>query len=257
MKISIITVSYNSVRTIKDTIDSVLNQSYSNIQYLVIDGKSIDGTSKILKKYCHPKIFFRSEPDKGIYHAMNKGLKQATGEVIGFLNADDFYTNNMVLDEVIKIFKKEPLIDACYSDLLYVNQKNKDQIVRFWKSSQFKAGLFSKGWCPPHPTFFVRRSIYERYGNFNTNYQMGNDVELMMRFLEVCKIKVRYIPKYWVKMRVGGISNKNFKNIFLQNQQIILALNNHGLPVNYFIFFFNKVLSRIKQFVKKNMIFTN
>ena len=174
---------------------------------------------------------------------MNKGLKQATGEVIGFLNADDFYANNQVLDDVVKIFKKEPLIDACYSDLLYVN--------RCWKSSQFKAGLFSKGWCPPHPTFFARRYIYERYGNFNTNYQMGIDVELMMRFLEVFKIKVRHIPKYWVKMRIGGISNKNLKNIFFQNQQIILALNNHGLPVNYFIFFFNKIFSRLKQFIKK------
>ena len=251
MKISIITVSYNSVKTIKDTIDTVLNQSYSNVQHLVIDGKSTDGTIKILEKYCNPNFFFRSEPDKGIYHAMNKGLKQATGEVIGFLNADDFYANNQVLDDVVKIFKKEPLIDACYSDLLYVNPVNTDQIVRCWKSSQFKAGLFSKGWCPPHPTFFARRYIYERYGNFNTNYQMGIDVELMMRFLEVFKIKVRHIPKYWVKMRIGGISNKNLKNIFFQNQQIILALNNHGLPVNYFIFFFNKIFSRLKQFIKK------
>jgi glycosyltransferase involved in cell wall biosynthesis len=251
MKISIITVSYNSVKTIKDTIDTVLNQSYSNVQHLVIDGKSTDGTTKILEKYCKPNFFFRSEPDKGIYHAMNKGLKQATGEVIGFLNADDFYANNQVLDDVVKIFKKDPLIDACYSDLLYVNPVNTDQIVRCWKSSQFKAGLFSKGWCPPHPTFFARRYIYERYGNFNTNYQMGIDVELMMRFLEVFKIKVRHIPKYWVKMRIGGISNKNLKNIFFQNRQIILALNNHGLPVNYFIFFFNKIFSRLKQFIKK------
>lgn len=255
MKISIITVSYNSIKTIKETINSVLSQTYSNIEYLVIDGKSEDGTIELLKKYNHPKFFFKSEIDNGIYNAMNKGLKLATGDIIGFLNADDFYTNNQVLEEVAKTFKKQPTTHACYSDLLYVHQVNSDQIIRYWNSNEFKTGSFSKGWSPPHPTFFVRRLIYELYGNFNTNYQMGNDIELMMRFLEVHKIKAVHIPKYWIKMRVGGTSNKNLKNILIQNQQIILALKNHGLPVSYISFFFNKILLRAKQFLKK--IFTN
>ena len=174
LKVTIITVCYNSEKTIKTTLDSVISQTFKEIEHLIIDGKSTDKTILIVKEHSHIKKII-SEPDKGIYDAMNKG--------IGFLNSDDLYVNNEAVSKVVNEFKKDPLLDACYADLVYVNHRNTSKIVRYFKSSKFKKGLFSKGWCPPHPTFFVRRSIYQQYGNFDLNYHLASDVDLMIRFL--------------------------------------------------------------------------
>ena len=251
MKISIITVTLNSATFINHCLESIKKQKYDNIEHIIIDGGSNDDTLPILKSKKNQFSALISEPDNGIYDAMNKGLKIATGDIIGFLNSDDFYATNDVLNSVYKLFKDDPTLDACYSDLVYVNALDTSKIIRYWKSGNFIQGTFSKGWCPPHPTFFVKSSVYKLYGNFDINYKIASDAELMMRFMEVKKIKVKYEPKLWVKFRMGGVSNRSLKNIIIQNGEVLKALKSHGLQFNYIIFFFKKLIIKIKQFIQK------
>ena len=251
MKISIITVTHNPGLVLLDCLNSVASQKYKNIEHIIVDNVSTDGTIPLLNSRRDQFGFLISEKDQGIYEAMNKGLKIATGDIIGFLNSDDFYASNNVLSRVVAIFKDNSSLDACYADLIYVDPINTNKIIRFWQSSKFVSGLFAKGWCPPHPTFFVRRSVYERFGNFDLNYYIASDVELMMRFLEVQKINARYIPELWIKMRLGGITNKNFKNILIQNKEVLHALKNHNLSVNWISFFIYKIINRGLQFLKR------
>jgi GT2 family glycosyltransferase len=251
LKISIITVTHNPGLVLLDCLNSVASQKYKNIEHIIVDNVSTDGTIPLLNSRRDQFAFLISEKDQGIYEAMNKGLKIATGDIIGFLNSDDFYASNNVLSRVVAIFKDNSSLDACYADLIYVDPINTNKIIRFWRSSKFVSGLFAKGWCPPHPTFFVRRSVYERFGNFDLNYYIASDVELMMRFLEVQKINARYIPELWIKMRLGGITNKNFKNILIQNKEVLHALKNHNLSVNWISFFIYKIINRGLQFLKR------
>ena len=251
MKISIITVTLNNASVIKKCLDSLKSQKYNNVEHIIVDGGSTDKTLSILKSRNKQLSVVLSEPDKGIYDAMNKGIKLATGEIIGFLNSDDFYLNNKVISKVVKEFEKDSFLDACYSDLIYVDQFNISKSIRYVKSSKFQEGLFSKGWCPPHPTFFVRRSVYKKFGNFDLSYKFASDVDLMMRFLEKYKIKSKYIPEVWVKMRMGGVSNKNLKNIWLQNKEIIHSFNKNNLSVNLLKFLVLKIISRIVQLFKR------
>lgn len=248
VKITVITVSYNSAATIADTVRSVASQSHPDVEYLVIDGASKDETVAILEEQREHLVALVSEPDDGIYDAMNKGIKLAKGDVIGFLNSDDFYASSDVLSRVARVFEEDPSLDACYADLIYTDQIHTSRTVRYWESNDFVPSAFSKGWCPPHPTFFVRRSVYERFGGFDLNYHIAGDFELMLRFLEVHKIRVRYVAEVWVKMRLGGTTNKSLKNIWMGNQEILRALRSHGLPANLIRFFGHKLLSRGKQF---------
>ena len=250
LKITIITVCYNSEKTIKNTLESIESQTFKKIEHIIVDGKSTDNTLSIIKEYSSKRKII-SEHDKGIYDAMNKGIKLAEGDIIGFLNSDDFYANNDILSKVANIFKNNASLDACYADLIYTDQNDLFKNIRYWKSSKFIPGLFSKGWCPPHPTFFVRSSVYKQFGIFNLNYRIASDIELMMRFIEVHKINIRYIPELWIKMRMGGITNNSFKNIFIQNKEILHALNSHNLSNNLISFFFHKFISRSLQFLKK------
>lgn len=251
MKISIITVSYNSENFIESCINSIIGQSYKDIEYIIIDGSSKDNTLKIIKKYSRYVSTIISEPDEGIYDAMNKGLKIAKGEIVGFLHSDDMYENAEVLSKVVNVFKNNTSLDACYADLIYVEKTNTSRIVRYWKSSKFIAGSFSKGWSPPHPTFFVRRSVYERYGDFNLKYPVVSDIELMMRLMEVHNIQTEYFNEIWIKMRLGGLSNKSFKSILNQNQDVLRALRSHNLNINTIIFIISKFFSRLKQFLQR------
>ena len=251
MKVSIITVTFNSISVINDCLDSISSQEYDNIQHIVIDGASTDGTLSVLESKHSQINTLISKPDNGIYDAMNKGIKIATGDIIGFLNSDDFYLNNKVISKVVKEFEKDSFLDACYSDLIYVDQFNTSKTIRYVKSSKFQEGLFSRGWCPPHPTFFVRRSVYKKFGNFDLSYKFASDVDLMMRFLEKYKIKSKYIPEVWVKMRMGGVTNKNLKNIWLQNKEIIHSFNKNNLSVNLLKFLILKIISRIVQLFKR------
>ena len=213
MKISVITVTYNCAQVVIDCLASVSGQSYSDVEHIVVDGESFDGTMDVLEVHGSQLALLVSEPDAGIYDAMNKGIAFASGDIVGFLNADDFYVNDSVLETVAKLFADDPTLEACYADLMYVDQFDKTRIVRYWKSSPFLSGSFARGWCPPHPTFFVRRSVYERFGGFDLGYRIAADVELMMRFLEVNKLRVKYVPDAWVKMRMGGTTNKNWFKI--------------------------------------------
>jgi len=248
MKISIITATFNSIKNIEDCVNSVRKQSYDNIEHIIVDGASKDNTVPFLKSKFNKFTKIVSEEDNGIYDAMNKGVKLANGDLIAFLNSDDFYANDNVVAKIVNLFKNEPSIDACYSDLIYIDKVNILKTIRYLKSCEFKPGLFLKGWCPPHPTFIARRSVFKRYGDFDLNYPLASDFDLMMRFLEIHRIKSMYIPEVWVHMRIGGVTNKNLKNILQQNLEILNSFKKNGLSLNVFRFFFNKIISRFNQF---------
>ena len=247
MKISIITVSYNSAATIADTVRSVANQSYQNIEHLVIDGQSKDATISVVEEHRHPNLILTSEPDGGIYDAMNKGLKRATGEIIGFLNSDDFYADSAVLEKITAVFKDES-VEVCYADLVYILPDN-SSVVRHWKSKVFATGDFAKGWSPAHPTFYVRRSALERLGFFDQSLKLAADADFMMRYLEIGNVKSVYIPCVLVRMRIGGASNQSWKNILKQNKEVFSALRKNGISFNPIIFWIYKIFSRVRQFI--------
>lgn len=254
MKISIITVCYNSAETIADTIASVASQQYSEHEHIIVDGDSSDGTIDILKN-AKSLALYVSEPDRGIYDAMNKGLRLASGEVVGLLNADDFYADDTVLNQVAEVFKN-PAVDACYADLVYVDQQDTSKIIRYWKSRDFEPGLFQQGWMPAHPTFFVRRGVYERLGGFDLRFPRQADFELTMRFLEVHGIQSLYVPRIWVRMRVGGASNNNIRGVIKGNLEAYRACKLHQLKVGP-LFIPRKILSRVPQFFTKQSVNTN
>jgi glycosyltransferase involved in cell wall biosynthesis len=249
-KISIITVCRNSAATIRETLESVASQSHRNLEHIIIDGCSTDGTLAVINEWKQYPVRLVSEPDKGIYDAMNKGVRLATGDIVGILNSDDLYYDVHVLENVSAAMG-DASVDSCYADLVYVDKNNINQIVRYWKSCIFKKGLFQRGWVPPHPTFFVRRCIYEKHGLFDLNYLLAADFELMARFLERREIKSIYIPKIFVKMRFGGASNKSVINIIRQNIEIYKACKKNDVPLSLPSFLAMKTGSRIKQFFTK------
>lgn len=248
MKISIITVVYNNVTTIENTILSVATQSHSGTEHIVVDGGSTDGTLLIIEKYRAKLATVVSEPDHGIYDAMNKGLRLASGEVIGFLNADDIYANDDVLEQVAQVFG-DTSVDACYADLVYVDCKNPKRVIRYWRSCDYRDGLFEKGWMPAHPTFFVRNKIYEKHGGFDLAFRLQSDFDLTMRFLWMHHIKAVYVPSVFVKMCIGGASSK-LGNIFKGNLEAWRACRKNGLKVGPF-FILAKIMSRVPQFFSR------
>jgi len=247
MKVSIITVSYNSAKTIEDTIQSVFSQAYPNIEYIVIDGGSTDGTREIIKKYEGRIEKFISEKDGGIYDAMNKGIEVATGDIIGTLNSDDVYADERVIERVVSVMR-EKNSDVCWGDLVYVKADNLNKVVRNWKSSDYAEGKFKKGWHPPHPTFFVKKEVYKKFGLFNLDFKIAADYELMLRLLEKHKARGIYIPEVLVKMRIGGASNKSLRNIVRANIESYKAWRVNGLPIHWW-HVIRKPLSKLKQYV--------
>jgi glycosyltransferase involved in cell wall biosynthesis len=248
-KISIITVSYNSQSTIKHTIDSVSSQTYKNIEYILIDGASNDWTLDILDFKKDEIDNFVSEADAGIYDAMNKGIKAANGDIIGILNSDDFYYNQDVLSKIAKVFE-ETNCDCLYGDLVFVNKGDTRKIVRYWKSGKFEKNLMTKGWMLPHPTFFVKKEIYQKHGLYNTNLKSAADYEMILRLLHKEKIIVEYIPEILIKMRVGGESNASILNRLKGNNEDNIAWDLNGLKKPPFIRFI-KPLRKISQFFRK------
>jgi glycosyltransferase involved in cell wall biosynthesis len=247
-KISIITVCFNSANTIKDTLTAVANQHYPHKEHIIIDGGSTDNTLEILSKTTD--INWISEADQGIYDAMNKGILRASGDIIGILNADDIYMHDAILSQVAEVFKDDK-IQACYADLIYVDQYDLNKTVRYWKSKPYRHGSFKNGWMPAHPTFFVRRDIYEQYGSFDLNFPRQSDFDLTMRFLEVHQINSVYVPEIWVKMRMGGVSNNSLKGILKGNIEAYHACRKNGLRVNMPGFILRKIFSRVPQFFTK------
>jgi glycosyltransferase involved in cell wall biosynthesis len=248
MKISVITVAYNAANTIPDTLASVAAQTYPDIEHIVIDGASTDGTLAIVQRHHNAMTRIVSEPDDGIYDAMNKGIALATGDVIGFLNADDFYAGDGVLAQVAAAFS-DPCVDAIYADLAYVDQREPNRMVRYWQSSPYRDGAFEHAWVPPHPTFFVRREIYQRYGGFDTRYRIAADAELMIRLLAVNRIRSLYLPSTLVKMRMGGTTNRSVRNVIRQNREILQALRQHKLTGSWIRFLGHKLWSRSRQYL--------
>lgn len=222
-KISVITAVYNCQKTISQAIDSVLSQTHSAVESIVIDGASTDGTLKILEPYRQRLGLLISECDRGIYDALNKGITHATGDIVGFLHADDVFEDNEVLAKVAAAFQ-DPTIDAVYGDLVYVRHNDIGQVIRYWKSGHYDEAAFSRGWMPPHPTFYVRRAVYERLGGFDTRYRIAADYDTVLRFLAVGKIRAAYIPEVLVRMRAGGISNRSLKTILRKSREDIEVL---------------------------------
>lgn len=248
MKVSIITVAYNSDQTIEDTIKSVLSQDFSEIEYIIIDGGSTDRTIDIINRYKDKIATIVSEPDQGIYDGMNKGVALATGDIVGILNSDDFYSNNGVISSVVSQFKDG--VDAVYADLVYVDQLQTEKIIRKWISGEYVHGAFKKGWMPPHPTLFVKNEIYKNYGSYSLELKSAADYEFMLRVIHKHKINLNYLPEIIVKMRAGGVSNASFKNRINANKEDRLAWKMNGLKPGK-LTFIRKPLSKIKQFIKK------
>ena len=248
IRVSIITVVYNGAENIEDSIRSVIGQTHDDIEYVIIDGGSTDGTLDIIKRYGRNIAKVISEPDNGIYNAMNKGLEVVSGDVIGILNSDDLYADRTVIENVVG-YISEKNVDSCYGDLIYVDRQNTNIPVRHWKSGEFLKQRFRSGWMPPHPTFFARRDIYEKYGIFNETFPIAADYELMLRLLYKHGISTAYIPKVLVKMRTGGSSNPGFYNTAKAIIENYRAWKVNGLdpsPVTFFL----KPFSKIFQFIK-------
>jgi len=245
-KISIITVSFNSASTIADTLKAVASQTYQGIEHIIVDGGSTDETVKIVEGFPHVAKCI-SEKDEGIYFAMNKGIAMATGDVIGILNADDLYADNEVLAKVAAVFE-DPAVDATYADLVFVDREDVSKVVRTWKSGPFKRSSMYNGWMPPHPTFFLRRSLYEKYGHFNTVLRSAADYELMLRFLLKHEINLSYIPETIIKMRQGGKSTASIGNRIKANWEDRKAWCLNGLKPRFFTLIL-KPIRKISQFI--------
>ncbi len=256
MKVSIITATLNSAATIKDTVLSVKNQTYSNLEHIVIDGQSTDNTLNLLNYFGHRGPVL-SEADKGIYDAMNKGVKMASGNIVGILNSDDFYPHSRVIEKVVKAFDSENC-DAVYGDLVFVDPLYKKKVLRKWIAGGYNKKLFYRGWMPPHPTFFVKKEVYEKYGAFNLDFKSSSDYELLLRFMFLKDIKVKYLPGVLVHMRAGGQSNKSLKNRIAAHMEDHRAWTTNGISPKWYTVLL-KPLRKVKQYLvaKKFRYFNN
>ena len=234
MKVSIITATFDSASTIRDTIESVISQDYINIEHIIVDGASNDETVNIAKGYGNKISRIISEPDKGIYDAMNKGIRVATGDIIGILNSDDFFTSTDVISTIVKNFKQND-IDALYGDVHFVHPNNLDKPVRYYSSKIFKPSLFRYGFMPAHPSFYMRKSCYDLYGLYALDYKIASDYDLLIRYLYKYKVNCKYIQQDFVTMRTGGVSTENMQSRIVLNREIIRACNRYDIRTNMFL----------------------
>ena len=247
MKVTIITATFNSSKTIQDTILSLESQTYNNIEYIIVDGNSKDNTLEIINEYSTRVSTVICEPDKGIYDALNKGISAATGDVIGFLHSDDILAYPDAITDIVSKFS-EGNFDAVYADLEYVSQDNTNHVVRKWKSGNYNVSKLKYGWMPPHPSFYMKRSRYIEWGVFNLNYKISADYDSLLRYLWVHKAKAVYLPRVLTKMRVGGISNRSLKNIIQKSREDVNVIKMNGLFWPIALLFKN--LSKLPQFIK-------
>ncbi len=246
MKVSLITVVYNNVDTVAASIESVLAQDYQNIEYIVIDGQSSDGTQEVIQQYAEHIDVFVSEKDEGLYDALNKGIALSTGDIVGVLHADDLFNANESISAVVSAFEKEP-IDCVYGDLVYVDQEDTNKVVRTWKAGKYCVKKFLKGWMPPHPTFYVKKECVEQLGLYDTEFSCSADYELMLRYLYRGGLTAGYVNQTLVRMRTGGISNRSLPNRWRANQEDNIALRKNKIPM-YPVVRTLKPLRKISQF---------
>jgi glycosyltransferase involved in cell wall biosynthesis len=246
LKITIITVVYNAEKYLKDCIESVLSQTYSDLEYILIDGQSSDSSFQIAKQYEQKMALLISEPDRGMYDALNKGISLATGEIIGILNADDMLSADHVIDDVAKAFM-DSNVDAVYGDLNYVDPEQTDKIQRRWRSKQASYKDLAWGWMPAHPTLYIRSSLFEKFGGYQLDYGSAADYELMLRYFYQHKIAARYVPTLMVNMRSGGMSNQSWKHRYQALLNDFKALQNNKVHFPTLALLFKK-LRKINQF---------
>ncbi len=248
MKISIITVALNNAEYIEACIQSVLNQDYVNTEYIVIDGGSTDGTIDIIKKYEDKINIWISETDNGIYDAINKGINISSGDIIGILHSDDLYINEHVIGRVVQEFRNN--VDSVYADLVYVDRNNLNKVVRYYDSSAFRVSKFAYGWMPAHPTCFIKKNVYDRYGLYKTDYLIAADYELLVRFYAKHGVSYSYLPDVIVKMRSGGLSTRNLKSNVILNREIVRACSENGIETNIFKVY-SKYFVKLSQLLKR------
>ncbi len=249
MTVSIITATYNAGNTLESAILSVINQTYPHIEYILIDGGSTDQTLSIAETYKPFIQHFISEPDKGIYHALNKGIEMATGDVIGFLHADDLLDDDTTIESIVEEFERTKA-DAIYGDLEYVQFQHPEKVVRYWQSKAYKPGLLRAGWMPPHPTLFIKKQVFKDIGVFKLDYKIAADYDFILRFFSNGKYAAEYIPMVITRMRVGGTSNKSLKNIWIKSKEDLRALKqNRAGNVLSLVW---KNVSKLPQFLKRN-----
>ena len=233
MKVSIITVTYNSAEYLADCINSVMRQDYDNIEHIIVDGKSTDGTLEVIRNFQGNIAKWMSETDRGMYDAINKGIKIATGDIIGILNSDDMFASEDVISEIVNCFQEFQL-DAVYGDLVYVQKANTNKVVRLWKGFSYKRYRFNYGWMPAHPTFYIRRELIDKFGGYESHYFTAADYEFMARYLYFHHISARYLSKLIVKMRTGGQSNSTIKSRLRANRRDYLAMKRNQIPFPLF-----------------------
>jgi len=248
-KISIITASFRSESTIKDTLESVNTQTYPFIDHIIIDGASTDETLNLVEAYGKRVVHVTSKPDRGIFDAYNKGLLVADGDIIGILNSDDFYASPYVIEHVMQAFE-DSSVDAVYADLVYVDKSDTDKMVRHWKSRTYCQNDFTKGFSPPHPTLFLRSSVYKRTGVFNPDFRFSGDYEFMLRAFHVHGIRSVHLSKIVVRMRTGGATGGGISGIIKQNLEILRALKMHNVKIKIIQFFLNKLINRLFQHLR-------
>lgn len=254
MKVSIITVVYNNVSTIRKAIDSVLSQDYNQIEYIIIDGGSKDGTLNIIKEY-GDRVKYISEKDQGLYDAMNKGIRLSSGDLVGILNSDDTFFDKGVVSSVISGFENND-VDAIVADILFVSKRDEFKIIRRYSSKSWSPKRFAWGYMPPHPSFFVRKNLFDSYGFYKTDYKIGADYELLIRFLFVNRIRWAYLPRVTTKMLLGGASTKGVKSIITLNKEILRACRENGVKTNYFMIY-SKYLYKPFEFIFNEKCFNH
>jgi glycosyltransferase involved in cell wall biosynthesis len=249
MKVSIITVTYNSGKYLQDCIESVIKQRYHDIEHIVVDGKSTDNTLAIIRKYESHISKWISETDRGIYDAINKGMSMATGDIVGILNSDDMLDSDEVISTIVKTFEEQDT-NTIYGDLEYVDPTDTNRVLRIWKGRPFKRSRFNYGWMPAHPTFYIKRSLIEKYGFYENHYYTAADYEFMARYLYKNRVSAYYLPMLIVKMRMGGQSNKNLRHRLRANRRDYLAMRKNKIPLAFFVSIL-KPLIKVNQFFKK------
>lgn len=248
MKFTIITVCYNAEKYIKTCIESVLSQDYKDIEYIIVDGNSKDTTVDIIKSYGNSITKWISEPDKGLYDAMNKGLAMATGDVIGFISSDDVIAHPQVISTVARLIE-EKKVDSVFADVVHTKEKDLNKVIRLHHARNYKLAHFEWGTMPAHLSFYAKKILYDKFGNFDTQFRICADYDLLMRFLYIQKVSHYYHPEVWVKMRTGGISNQGLKSIININKEIMVSCKKNKVPTNW-VKIYSKYFTKVFQLIK-------